>query len=78
MAPVPKDATAAQVATHVNEFLPTHEVWSQDGRTPVQRAEYLMTVIRHAYGSDALYDSLGVGHNSLPTTARALWSRVRD
>lgn len=81
MAPVPEDATAAQVATHVNEFLPTHEVWSQDGRTPVQRAEHLMKVIRQckaAYVSDAVYESVGVGHNPLPTTARALWSQVRD
>lgn len=46
MAPVPEDATDAQVATHVNKFLPPHEIWSKDGHTPVQRAEHLIKVIQ--------------------------------
>lgn len=78
--PLPEDATDAQVAALVNEFLPSREEWSRDGRTTAARADHLMRVIRECravYLANELYRQFGIG-TSGETTARALWSQVRD
>lgn len=81
IAPPPDGASDEAVAAHVNEFLPLHEVWSNDGRTPAQRAQYLMEVLercKQRVFTDQLLDTFSSGSASPPPTAREMWGKVSD
>jgi hypothetical protein len=81
IAPPPDGASDEAVAAHVNEFLPLHEVWSNDRRTPAQRAQYLMEVLescKQRVIADQFYDTFSIGGASPPPTARSMWEKFSD